>query len=273
MRPLDLVVIGGGVAGLAAADEAASLGLEVALFESGLYGGLVANVGALDGWPAVVSGSELAYGWKDRLAAAGVRFHEEHVEAVRAQGRRQIVETDRGRYRAKAVVAATGAKLRRLGVPGEEELAGRGVSQCAFCDAGFFRDADVAVVGGGDAALQEALHLADYARSVSMIVRGGRLRARPGYGARAAADPKFRFHWNSEIASIDGESGVDGVTLADGQHLEVSGVFVFIGLEPAAVLAGEGAFTAGAVRRAGSLAEAVADGQRAAREAAAALRR
>ena len=112
-----------------------------------------------------VSGSELAYGWKDRLAAAGVRFHEEHVEAVRAQGRRRIVETDRGRYRAKAVVAATGARLRRLGVPGEEELTGRGVSQCAFCDAGFFRDTDVAVVGGGDAALQEALHLAGCARS------------------------------------------------------------------------------------------------------------
>ena len=158
-------------------------------------------------------------------------------------------------------------------MPGEEELTGRGVSQCAFCDAGFLRDADVAVVGGGDAALQEALHLAGYARSVSMIVRGGRLRARGGYGARAAADPKFRFHWNSEVASIDGESGVEGVTLADGQRLEVSGVFVFIGLEPVTALLGEGAFAAGAVRKGGSLAEAVADGQRAAREAAAALRR
>ncbi len=273
MKPLDLVVVGGGVAGLAAAGEAVSQGLEVALFESGLYGGLVANVGALDGWPAAVGGAELAFGWKERLAAAGVRFHEEHVEAVRAQGRRRIVETDRGRYRARAVLAATGARLRRLGVPGEEALTGRGVSQCAFCDAGFFRDADVAVVGGGDAALQEALHLAGYAQSISMIVRGGRLRARPGYGARAAADPKFRFHWNSEVASIDGEGGVEGVTLTNGQQLQVSGVFVFIGLEPAAALAGDGVFAAGAVRRAGSLAEAMADGQRAAREAAAALRR
>ena len=274
MRPLELAVVGGGIAGLAAADEAVSHGLAVALFESGLYGGLVANVGTLDGWPAPVGGAELAFGWKDRLAAAGVRFHEEHVEAVRVQGRRRIVETvGGGRYRTKAVVTATGAKLRRLGVPGEEALTGRGVSQCAFCDAGFFRDADVAVVGGGDAALQEALHLAGYARSVSMIVRGGRLRARPGYGARAAADPKFTFHWNSEVASIDGVDGVEGVTLAGGRRLAVSGVFVFIGLEPVTALAGEGAFTAGAVSRAGSLAEAVADGQRAAREAAAALRR
>ena len=273
MRPLDLAVIGGGVAGLAAADEAVSQGLAVALFESGLYGGLVANVGALDGWPAPVGGAELAFGWKERLAAAGVRFHEEHVEAVRAQGRRRIVETNGGRYRARAVVAATGAKLRRLGVPGEQALTGRGVSQCAFCDAGFFRDADVAVVGGGDAALQEALHLAGYARSVSMIVRGGRLRARPGYGARAAADLKFSFHWNSEVASIDGESGVEGVTLAGGQRLEVSGVFVFIGLDPETALIGEGVYAAGAVRQPGSLAEAVADGQRAVREAAAALRR
>ena len=273
MRPLDLAVVGGGIAGLAAAAEAVSQGLEAALFESGPYGGLVANVGALDGWPAAVGGSELACGWKDRLAASGVRFHEEHVEAVRAQGRRRVIETERGRYRARAVVAATGARLRRLGVPGEAALAGRGVSQCAFCDAGFFRGADVAVVGGGDAALQEALHLAGYARSIAMIVRGGRLRARPGYGARAAADPKFRFHWRSEVASIDGEGGVEGVTLAGGQRLDVSGVFVFVGLEPAAALAGEGVFTAGAVRRAGSLAEAIADGQRAAREAAAALRR
>ena len=273
MRPLDLAVVGGGVAGLAAADEAVSQGLAVALFESGLYGGLVANVGALDGWPAAVSGAELAFAWRDRLAEAGVRFHEEHVDAIRVQGRRRIVETDGGRYRARAVVAATGARLRRLGVPGEEALTGRGVSQCAFCDAGFFKDGDVAVVGGGDAALQEALHLAGYARSIAMIVRGSRLSARAGYGARAAPDPKFRFCWNSEVASIDGESGVEGVTLADGRRLEVSGVFVFIGLEPVAALAGEGVFAAGAVRRAGSLAEAVADGQRATREAAAALRR
>ncbi len=268
MRPLDLAVVGGGMAGLAAADEALSQGLEVALFESGLHGGLVANVGAVDGWPGAASGAEIASAWKARLAEAGARFHDEHVAAVRAQGRRRILETDRGRWRARAVVAATGARLRRLGVPGEAALAGRGVSQCAFCDAGFFRDADVAVVGGGDGALQEALHLARHVRSIAMIVRGERLRARPGYGARAAADPKFRFLWNGEVASIDGETGVEGVTLADGRRLEVSGVFVFIGLEPEAAFAGEGVFPAGAMRRAGSVADAIADGQRAAREAA-----
>ncbi len=273
MRPLDLAVVGGGAAGLAAAQEAVSQGLEVALFESGLYGGLVANVGVLDGWPAPVGGTELAFAWKERLAAAGVRFHEEHVEAVRVQGRRRIVETNRGRYRARAAIAATGARLRRLDVPGEAKLTGRGVSQCAFCDAGFFRDADVAVVGGGDAALQEALHLAGHARSIAMIVRGDRLSARPGYGARAAADPKFRFYWNSEVVSIDGDSGVEGLALADGRRLEVSGVFVFIGLEPVAALTGEGVAAAGAVRRPGSLVEAAADGQRAARQVAAALRR
>ena len=270
VRPTDVAIVGGGMAGLAAAWEANSRGLGAAVFESGLYGGLVANVARIDGWPAPIGGTELASAWRDGLKA-DVRFVEEHVTGLRRQGRRHIVETDRGRYRARAVILAAGAELKRLGVPGEMELAGRGVSQCAFCDAGFFRDRDVAVVGGGDAALQEALHLSAYVRSVALIVRGERLRARQAYAERAAADPKFRFHWKTRVARIEGAGAVEVVGFADGGRIDVDGVFVFPGVEPRIGLAGEGIALAGAVRGSGSVLEAMADGVRAARSVAVSL--
>ena len=274
MSPLDLAVVGGGVAGLAAADEAASLGLEVALFESGLYGGLVANVGALDGWPAVVSGSELAYGWKDRLAAAGVRFHEEHVEAVRAQGRRRIVETDRGRYRAKG---------RRRGDRREAPPAG-----CAGR-------------GRTDRARRVAMRLLRR-RLLQGCRRGRGWRRRCGLAGSAASRRlcAFGFHDRARRAA----EGAAGLRRAGGGRSEVplpleqrsglhrrgerrrgrdarrrtaSGGLGRVRLHRSGTRRGAGG--GGRVRRrrrprsAGSLAEAVADGQRAAREAAAALRR
>ena len=270
MRLIDVAIVGGGMAGLAAAGEANSRGLGAAVFESGLYGGLVANVAGIDGWPVPVGGTELATAWRDGLKGK-VRFVEEHVAGLRRQSRRHVVETDRGRYVAKAVILATGAELRRLGVPGEMELAGRGVSQCAFCDAGFFRGRDVVVVGGGDAALQEALHLSAHVRSVALIVRGERLRARPAYAERAAADPKFRFHWKTEVVRIEGTGAVEAVRLADGRRIDADGVFIFPGVEPRDGLADEGIVQAGAVLGSGSVLEAMADGVRAARSVAVSL--
>ena len=162
--------------------------------------GSFANVGALDGWPAAVGGAELAFGWKDRLAEAGVRFHEEHVDAVRVQGRRRIVEN---RWRPLPGQGRCGGDRRKAppaGVPGETEMTGRGVSQCAFCDAGFFRDGECGGRGRrrcGPAGSPPsrglcALDCDDCARQPPF--GAGRDTARG-----AAADPKFRFHWNSEV--------------------------------------------------------------------------
>jgi len=235
----DIIVIGGGVAGLTAAHHARLLGADVLCLEAALHGGLVINVGELDGYPAATptSGSLLAAILMAENVDLGVEFRDEAVTALADADGLKTVTTLAATYTAQRVIIATGASLKKLGVPGEETLTGRGVSQCAFCDAGFFVDQDVAVVGGGDAALQEALHLAETCRTVTLIHRGSHLRARPHYVARAADHPAFRFRWNSVVEEITGGDGVEAIRLKDEntgavEDLAVNGVFVFVGLAP-----------------------------------------
>lgn len=231
-------MIGGGIAGLTAAQHAALEGWRVGLFqEEGLPGGLVANVGALDGFPATgrVSGMELAEALAATNAGLGVVPVPQRVESLRVEDGIKILSAGGREYRAKQVIVATGARLRTLGVPGEERLAGRGVSQCAWCDAGLFRGDEVVVVGGGDAALSEALHLAQYAAAVTIVTRGDAFRARQHYVTRAADDERFSFRWNTEVEDILGGDGVEAVRLRDREsgaveELPCRGVFVFVGL-------------------------------------------
>ncbi len=235
----DIIVVGGGIAGLTAAHHAGLSGCRVACFEENLHGGLVLNVGAVDGYPsgAVLSGAELAARLLEENLDLGVELCAEAVTEIAFEGEVKAVVTGQGRYAASAIILATGGRLKRLGIPGEDELQGRGVSQCAFCDAGFFRDQDVVVVGGGDAALQEALHLAESCRTVTLVHRGSRLRARQHYVARAAEHEAFRFRWDSEVEAIVGGDAVEGLCLrnrASGEmeELACTGVFVFVGVAP-----------------------------------------
>ena len=235
----DLIVIGAGITGLTAARCAVDRGKSVALFEAELMGGLVVNVGKLDGYPttADVSGIELAMTLAEQCMTNGVQITEEPVESVAIDGETKVVKTASGEYRAPKLIVASGASLKKLGVPGEESLYGRGVSQCAFCDGAMFMGQEVVVVGGGDAALQEALHLAEHCSKITMVVRGNRLRARQTYVAQAADDPKFAFCWNTVVEAIEGDDGVEGVTLRDTkkdttESLACTGVFVFVGLAP-----------------------------------------
>ncbi|TAM57586.1 FAD-binding protein [bacterium] len=236
----DVAVIGGGICGLAAAAEAAELGASVVCIEpSPLPGGQVANVGVLGSYPAPtsVSGAVLAETLKERFATLGGTLVESRVTAVQIAAPRFEVTTQDRMVRAHAVIIASGGRLHALGVPGEGELSGRGVSQCDWCDGGLFRDADVAVVGGGDAALQAALHLGEICRSVAVIVRGSRLRARRRYLQAAAECERIAFHWETVVEQVLGKECVEGVVLrsiADGsmQELPVRGVFVFVGADP-----------------------------------------
>ena len=235
----DLIVIGAGITGLTAACCAVDRGKSVALFEAELMGGLVVNVGKLDGYPttADVSGIELAMTLAEQCMTNGVQITEEPVESVAIDGENKVVKTASGEYRAPKLIVASGASLKKLGVPGEESLYGRGVSQCAFCDGAMFMGQEVVVVGGGDAALQEALHLAEHCSKITMVVRGNRLRARQTYVAQAAGDPKFAFCWNTVVEAVKGDDGVEGVTLRDTkkdttESLACTGVFVFVGLAP-----------------------------------------
>ncbi len=295
----DIAVIGGGIAGLTAAHHAALAGASVGHFiADGMPGGLVMNVGALDGWPAAGSagGAELAAGLLGRNEELGVSLVPSRIDSIEGAAGKTLSGPD-GTWRARQVIVATGASLRTLAVPGAERLAGRGVSQCAWCDGGLYRGAEVVVAGGGDAALSEAIHLAEFARSITIVTRGEMFRARRSYVSRVADDERFKLRWASEIVEVLGDQGVEGVRMRDNEAgseeiVGCSGLFVFVGLEanagplPADVVRDErgfvvtdanfetaspGVFAIGAVRSGygGRLTQAVAEATTAAERAAA----
>ena len=297
----DVLVIGGGVSGLSAAQHAARRGLGTALIEAGpLFGGQVATVEQLDGYPAVgaLSGVDLAVDLVERCRSLGVVFHQAAIESLTVGGGGLVALAAGERHRARAVVVASGARLKQLGVPGERELVGKGVSQCAWCDGHLFRGEDVAVIGGGDAAAQEALVLAGFCRRVHVVARSP-LRAKQDYVNRLSRLDNVEFVWGCEVAEVLGSGAVEGVRLRgvrDGslRELACAAVFPFIGSIPNSeflpsdvtfedgyvVTDAEfatslpGVFAAGAVRRGygGHVAEAVGEAVSAASAAARYLR-
>jgi thioredoxin reductase (NADPH) len=243
MRPLknpcEIAVIGGGLAGLSAARHAARLGRLVTLFEgSALWGGLVATVGEVDGVPVPgkFSGQDLAVHLLEDARKAGVQIVQSGAAKVALETRLTLTDEGNAVYHPEAIIVASGASLRKLGVPREAEFLGRGLSRCATCDGGFFRGQDVVVVGGGDGAVQEALVLAKTSRQVLMVIRSP-LKAKRDYVDRIAARENVRFLWDSEVGAILGDQAVAGVRLRnvkDGtsSDIECTGLFPFIGVTP-----------------------------------------
>lgn len=233
-------MIGGGLAGLSAAVRAASGGATVICFESApLYGGLVANVGSLDDYPGAgtIAGAILADQLLSRARKLDVVLVNAGVTLLDGVRDSLAITAGSDKVASRAAIIASGARLRQLGVPGELELAGRGVSQCDWCDGGLYRGKRVAVVGGGDAALQAALHLVQGCESVTLIVRGPGLRARRDYVLRAADNPKIEFLWETAVDSVLGKDGVERLSLkhlADGSTSThpFAAVFIFVGLVP-----------------------------------------
>ena len=235
----EVAVIGGGLAGLCAARHAARLGRLVTLFESSvLFGGLVATVDEVDGLavPGKFSGQQLAMHLLEDARKGGVQVVETGAAKIGLDKRITLTDQANKTYHPEAIIIASGASLRKLGVRGEEEFVGRGVSRCATCDGPFFRGQDVVVVGGGDAAIQEALVLAKTSRRVIMVCRSP-LKAKRDYIDKLDARENVNFVWDSEVSAILGQDGVSGVRLRnvkDGtsSELECTGLFPFIGATP-----------------------------------------
>lgn len=238
-RVVDIAIIGGGPAGYAAGIYAARAGRDVLLIEKGVPGGQMATTELVENCPGCVEGSGAEIGAVMRKQALKFGLQELTAEVtevdLRATPKRVI--TPAGEVRAQVVIVATGAEPRRLGVPGEDRLWGRGVSVCATCDAPFFRGKTIAVVGGGSTALQESLYLARFVERLTIIHRRDRFRGEAILQRRVEAEPKIDVLLNSVVDEIVGQDRVEAVrvrSLVDGreQALPVAGVFIFVGLEP-----------------------------------------
>ena len=234
----DLVVVGAGLAGLTAGMYAARFGLKTLILEQMAAGGQVLNVEKIEnypGFPQGISGFDLGPLVQEQAEAAGAEFAMHTASALAVNGDERTVHCDGADYSASAVVIATGSSFRTLGIPGEAEFVGRGVSHCASCDAPFFIGKDVCVIGGGDSALDEAAVLAQQVGHVLLIHRGPNFRAQHVAVERLSGLSNVEVEFNTQVLAIEGDQSVSGVRVqSDGsQRLQdVSGVFVFVGLEP-----------------------------------------
>ncbi len=237
---LDVLIVGGGAAGYTAGLFAARDRLRARLLEKFSAGGQVLNcehITNFPGFPQGVAGYTLGPLLQEQATAAGLEVAMHEVTAVRREGALLLVESDAGTQAARAVIVATGSRFTTLGVPGEEQFLGRGISHCASCDGSFFMQKPVVVVGGGDAAVDEALHLTQYASSVTIVHRRDRLRACASLEERARSERKIAFRWNTVVRAIEGGDGVERVQVADAASgrtatLDAAGVFVYAGLTP-----------------------------------------
>lgn len=236
----DAVVVGAGAAGLTAGLYCANQGLKTVIIEGTMPGARIVNAEKIENFPSApvdISGADLVAQLLEQAMNAGAELVTTRANAISRADPYRLVCTDDGDYRAKAVVIAAGSRLRKLGVRGEMEFLGKGVSECATCDGPLFEGRIVAVVGGGDSAADEALTLADHASKVFLIHRASSLRAQEYLQRRIRASPKIEVLYDTEVEGILGEGAVTGIRVRDQspereRQLNVSGVFVFIGLQP-----------------------------------------
>jgi thioredoxin reductase (NADPH) len=239
MAEYEVVIIGGGPAGLAAGLYTSRAGLKSLLVERGIFGGQIVNARLVEnypGFPQGISGLELGSLMHQQALRYGLETINAEVTGL-ALGQPYHIFTTEQSFEAEAIVIAAGSEYRKLGVAGEEKLLGHGVSYCATCDGFFFRDQEVAVIGGGDAAITDALELNQHALKVYVIHRRDQLRAAQVLQQRAFAEPKIEFIWDTIVEEIVGTDSVKALRLRNLKthqlsSLEVAGVFVAVGLKP-----------------------------------------
>lgn len=298
MKEYEVVIIGGGPAGLTAGLYASRYGLKTIMLERGLFGGQIINAGEVQnypGFPNGISGMDLGQLMYDQAAKFGLQAEVAEVTGIKSSGTGFDISFDEETISAKTVIIATGSNYRKMGVDGEAKLTGRGVSYCATCDGFLFKNKDVAVVGGGDTAVTDALELSQHCKTVYVIHRRDQLRASEVVQRAAFSVDRIKFVWNSVVDSLEGQEKLENVIIKNVKtgstsNLTVAGVFVAIGLIPNSdlfkgfleldesgnIVSGEmmhtsvpGIFTAGDIRRnsARQVATAVGDGATAAKSA------
>lgn len=238
---LDLIIIGGGPAGLTAGLYGSRAGLSTLMLEKGALGGQILVTELIENYPGFaqgISGFELAGKMEEQARRFGLEIKTAEVSSINFQGgKKQIVTAEEEKIEGKTIIIATGASPAELGVPGEKELKGRGVSYCATCDGALFRDKELALVGGGNAAIEEAISLTKFARRVNIIHRRDKLRADKVLQDRVTANPKINFIWDSHLIKILGEKKVEGAVTRNKKTQKettwpVEGVFLYVGTKP-----------------------------------------
>jgi thioredoxin reductase (NADPH) len=238
----NVIIIGSGPAGWTAAVYAARANLAPLVFEGAVTaGGALMNTTEVENFPGFrdgIMGPDLMDNMRAQAERFGAEIVTDDVQSVRLEDEIKVVTDSEGtEHRARAVILAMGSAYRELGLPDEKRLSGHGVSWCATCDGFFFRDQDIAVVGGGDSAVEEAAFLTKFARTVTIVHRRDELRASAIMAERARANPKIRFAWNSAVEAIHGEDKLTGITLrntltGETSELPVTGLFIAIGHDP-----------------------------------------
>jgi thioredoxin reductase (NADPH) len=240
MKEYEMVIIGGGPAGLTAGLYTSRARRTSLLIEKQLVGGLITSAGWVEnfpGFPDGIAGLELGELLHKQATRYGLETIIAEVSGIELNGEQKVIVTTEGKFAARAVIIASGSERSKLGIPGEEEFTGRGVSYCATCDAAFFAEQPVAVVGGGDAAVNEALDIVKYVSKAFIIHRRDKLRASRILQERAFAEPKIDIRWNTVVDEIEGTNTVKQLKLRDtvtGEKttLAVSGVFIAVGFKP-----------------------------------------
>lgn len=236
----EVIIIGGGPAGLTAGLYSARSRFSTLLIESALLGGQMTTTDLIEnypGFPEGITGAELSRLMEEQAKRFGAKIVTQEVIEVGLQDDMKVVKTHESNYLCEALIICTGTEYRKLGVPGEKEFTGKGVSFCSTCDAAFFKDCQIVVVGGGDSALTEAIFLTKFAKEVTVIHRRDALRGTKIYQERAFGNPKIKFLWNSVVQEIKGDKTVQSILVKNVKTNEVKefqteGVFLFVGLLP-----------------------------------------
>jgi thioredoxin reductase (NADPH) len=236
----DLIIVGGGPAGLSAAIYAVRYGLNTLVLEKSVVPGQIATTDVVENYPgfATITGMELMDRFKEHAVSLGVNIQTDEVKKVETQGDKKKITTHDGEFESKAVIIATGANPKHLGVPGEEELIAKGVSYCATCDGPFFSGEEVVVIGGGESAITDALILSNIASKVYVVHRRDQLRASQVLQDRAFSKDNIEFIWDNVLEKIIGsDDAVESVVLKNVQtgeinEMKASGVFIYVGIVP-----------------------------------------